>query len=238
MSTSTSVVSPPATPQGTRTHSNRSTVLADILERLPRNIKVVDEPGKLTVREAWFHWQHIVTLIVLGLLAYAMTILLPQIQRSEEPIPGVVINIGAMAGLVAFYWALAGIFNTTTISASEDTITRYIGPLPWWGEFKIRRSDVQQLFVTRKKRSRRRMTFWDWDGDDTTERSGEFSLRGYKQVSHYLLKITLNDERAYYSVSNEYGSPETPRILEYLIEARMKIVDQTVRGEIGRTTGR
>ncbi len=207
----------------------------ELFEQLPKTIKVVDEPGKLTICERWFRWRYPGYLIGVICVGYSLVTLLPHLRSGSEPVPDVVLGVGAFALLGMAYWAFAGIVNTTTITATETQLTRYIGPLPWWGEYRLDADRIHQLFVTRKNRSQERMSFWDWEGDDTADDRTKFSFSRYKNVSCYLLKLQMKNERGYYSVSKEYPAPYAPRILEYLIEARMKIVDQTVRGEIGRS---
>lgn len=238
--TETSWTSPTSTSNSTDDTSQDENVSLDeqLIASLPSSINVDRSvPNVMRIKEDWFRWHHAVLLFGLMLIVGPVVILAPGAEltstSSSEEMPIAMIVGFGLAIVCGAYWALAGMLNTTKITASSDSLERKIGPLPWPGYFQGDSSSIDQLYVTQGFTSQRRMTPWDWDGDQTTERSndwGEFSLKYSKKVPHYKLVARLKNGKVR-TLSIRYESPYIPRVLERLLENHIGIADTFVAAE-------
>ena len=209
--------------------------LREIAERLPNSFDVEQNPSELTIVEHWFRWSHAVALLIVaaGALLVIQDLTFSWVGPQHEQIPA----WGAVAMLAAAicvtYWAIAGCVNSTKLTVTDYTFSRDMGPLPWFGSFEVARDEVDQFFVRRHTTNVRRQSLWDWDGDHTTEGRGGFSLKYSKTVSRYRLTVQFKNGRRR-GVSNKYGMPYAPRIVEAIIEAVLGIQDRFVQGEARR----
>lgn len=111
------------------------------------------------------------------------------------------------AGLWVGYWALALLFNRTTITVTDDTISVRHAPLPWPGNRVVRVADVAQLYTAENVAKGRN-----------------------RQTRSYELLAVMTDGTRQGIVQ---GLPEAAQalFLEQRIEERLGIVDVEVGGE-------
>lgn len=206
--------------------------LQQIVEDLPDNFEVEERPEGLRITEHWFRFDHAMGLLFVAIVGYFVTMHVNSLDWiGPDKVPAWV-AIALVAGVVCImYWAIAGCVNTTKLIITDETFSREIGPLPWFGSFEVPTADVDQFFVKRHKMNVRRHGFCDWNGDHTTPGRGGFSFKYSKTVSRYRLTVAFTNGRRR-RVSNKYELPYVPRMVEVIVEAAMGIRDRFVQGEV------
>lgn len=118
------------------------------------------------------------------------------------------IHVAVGVGLT--YFTLAGLLNSTTVSASGGRLSVRHGPLPWAGNLDLGTSEVKQLFCTEKVTR----------GKHGPSYSYEVSYRGPGGEAKTLLK--------------GLDAPEQALFMEQRLEKHLRIEDKPVGGELPR----
>jgi predicted Zn finger-like uncharacterized protein len=111
------------------------------------------------------------------------------------------------AGIWVAYWAIALLFNRTTITVTDDAISVRHAPIPWPGNRVVPAAEVTQLFTAEKV---------------SRGRNGETR-------SYALLAVMRDGERR--EIVKGLPEPTQALFLEQRIEERLGIVDVEVGGE-------
>lgn len=211
---------------------NGHLTLQQIVDDLPDNFEIEERPEGLRITEHWFRFEHAMGLLLVAIVGYMATTqinFLDSIGPDKIPAWAAIAMVAGVACIT--YWGIAGCLNTTKLIITDETFSREVGPLPWFGSFEVGRNEVDQFFVKRHKTNVRRHGLCDWRGDHTTQGRGGFSLKYTKTVSRYRLAVAFTNGRRR-GVSNKYELPYVPRMVEVLVEAALGIRDRFVEGEV------
>jgi hypothetical protein len=109
-----------------------------------------------------------------------------------------------LAGVGVTYFTLAMAVNRTTLALDGETLTVTHGPLPWFGDRAVARSDVRQVYVMED--------------------------RGSKGSRTYSVHVRVDPGHPVQLVRG-LSTAERARFLEEWIERRLDLVDAPVSGE-------
>ncbi len=112
-----------------------------------------------------------------------------------------------MVGVVLTYVVITSFLNRTIVHVSRDELVIRHGPLPWWGNRRLKVREIQQLYCNRS----------------SMEQNSQWI---------YQLSAIMRDGRKLKLLSG-FTDPDEPRYLEKILEERMNIAPQPVSGEIG-----
>ncbi len=112
-------------------------------------------------------------------------------------------------GLGLLYRSIAGVINSTTISADEKWLKVRHAPLPWYPAPTIDSSSIEQLFVS----------------------EGFSETKDGNKTPYYLLNAVLRDN-SLKRLSNRLPSIEPALYLEQEFERALQIRDRPVAGEV------
>ena len=115
-----------------------------------------------------------------------------------------------IVGVAISYTAIAGFFNSTWVEVDHRELSVWHGPVPWPGHARMRVGDIEQLYVTERRRKSDSHVLLTYDLQAVSRSGRQIPLlKGLEEVGQGLY-------------------------LEQLIEGRLGIVDRPVPGEISR----
>jgi len=173
---------------------------------MPNGFTIHEGDSTLTIERKWFSFTHIV-LIVFGVIWNCMIwfIFVPNFSEIGGAFSLFLLPFIA-AGIGLIYVAIAGFFNTTTISVNDAELNISHAPIPFPGK-QVASGNIEQLY-TRRKVSR--------------------SKNG-TSVS-YQLRVMLRDGTERLLIQS-LEKPEQAIFIEQEIERFLNIEDIPVRGE-------
>jgi hypothetical protein len=125
----------------------------------------------------------------------------------------IVFPIGHVAvGIGLTYYTIAGFVNRTVIGINQQWLTVAHGPLPWFGNKRIDRTQVSQLY---------------------TEEARSQSSRGNTSFS-YQLNTILRDNTKLKLLAG-LPSPDVARFVEQTVEEHLHLEDKPVIEEMPKT---
>ena len=180
----------------------------------PREIQVDDQPHRLLMTRRWFHpmliflaffclfWDGFLVVWYTAGAFFARQAGPASLIMFLFPLVHVAVGVGLT------YYVIAGFFNRTVVTVTQERFSIVHGPLPWWGNRELRRDEVRQLYCQRHVSTNK-------NGSTSTN----FSVNAVTADGQKLKLLSgLHDlDAAIY--------------LEQQIEARMGIKDERVAGE-------
>ncbi len=171
----------------------------------PKNITVENTINQLTVQWGW--WDNasynnlIFTFVWVGIVA--MVAYFPLTAGSYSGLLFVLVCPHGWVAIGLIYNLITQIFNSTTFTIDDLTLTVEHGPLPWLGNRNIDRSEIEQLFTR--------------------------EIRGRKGRRTYHLNAVLQNQNEVILLKG--ASSEVLKYIEQEIESFMGIKNKRVAGE-------
>src|ERR1700740_69753 len=110
------------------------------------------------------------------------------------------------------YYAICCLFNTTTLTADSSNLTIKVGPVPFFGNRKVAKEDIIQLFFV--------------------EKLTKSSNSGSAGRSYQLKMVDKNNKTV--RLVKSLSSPDQARFMETKLEKYFKIKNVPVAGEYDR----
>ncbi len=114
---------------------------------MPENIQVEEDRNSLIIT---YKWSKMMGYALIGFSLFWNSIIyfgfITGIESGESFILFFMIPF-ILAGFFVFYYGLANIFNSTTITVGYDNVSVKIAPLFWSGSKEIFKHDIKQLYV-------------------------------------------------------------------------------------------
>ncbi len=121
------------------------------LQPIPENLRITENFGELIIEFDWSRLTGII-LIIFSFLWNGMIIFMTTKVPTEFLF---VLTFPIAVGLFLFYYALTLLKNKTVITCTNDELSIKSGPLPVFGNKKINKTDISQLYfaenITRNK---------------------------------------------------------------------------------------
>lgn len=180
-------------------------------QKLPPQISLKSDGQRLSIYYRWFQDTHIFILFfavlwnALLFFFYINTELIREMGQLFYLFP----ILHSLVGLGLLYYALTGIFNVTTVLASQNSLIVKHRPLPWLGNRRLSRQQLEQLFV------RERIS---------DSQSGRL-------VTYQLCCFLKGMPRQEIVLVKGLESAEQARFIEREIETYLQIRDYPVQGE-------
>lgn len=181
---------------------------------VPPNLDIKSSTNELTIT---YRWQSIwyIVLAIFALICNGFNLYLAFLKI----VLLVPVDLGFtllffLLGLVAAYFALAGLFNRTTIRVTPYRLQITHGPLPYYGSINLPTEHINQLYVAD--------VFTRYDRRTT----------GY----HYELRVQLNNNSKDKILIKRLATPLNALYLEQEIEHYLGIKDKTVAQERNKNT--
>jgi hypothetical protein len=173
----------------------------------PRGIKVDDDGYRLRIRRRWFGPQYIFLLFFCIAWDAFLVFWYSMAFQVDAPWIMVVFPIAHVAvGVGLTYFVLAGLLNTTTITADPQELMVRHRPIPWRGNVKYAASQIRQLYVKRDKAE----------------------VNGSKTFSLYALLLN----RKAVKLLSGLLEPSQGQFIEQEIERHLGIAPEAVKGEV------
>lgn len=112
-------------------------------------------------------------------------------------------------GLIVFYYTLTLYFNKLNLKIGPREASTSVGPLPWIGNYIVKRSDVQQVYV---------------------EQYIAYYYNG-NAIRHFGVKAILSNENIHCYIIKGLQRYEEALIIEKTIEEKWSIEDERVKEE-------
>jgi len=125
----------------------------------------------------------------------------------------IVFPIGHVAiGIGLTYYTIAGFINRTVISINQQWLTVTHGPLPWFGNKRIERMQVNQLYA---------------------EEVRSHGKHGRTSFSYQLNMLSRDNTK--FKLLAGLPSPDIARFVEKTIEEHLRLEDKPIIGEMPKT---
>ncbi len=185
--------------------------MADIIHdhnlTIPRNIHLSEKSDGLSIEYSWFKLKYLLVLLLFPLCSY-IVVQSPYVEGNINEITFPVWII-ILLNIIAAYYCLTKVLNTTEIQVNYNRIVIKHGPLPMERDLIIKRSDLTQLYVTKRR----------------------LAHRYYLYSSTYQVNAILSNQHVVTLVKGLY-EPEQGLFIERKIEKFLGITDISVEGEV------
>jgi hypothetical protein len=177
---------------------------------MPKGFKVKNVGNTWQISWRWFRWMHV------GLAAWCVfwdgfLIVWYALSLGPRMWPMALCpTLHTIIGIATTYYTLAGFLNRTIVKIGNGRLEIWHYPLPWWGEKRLRTSDVEQFYCKKNVSS---------SSDGTT-----WSYEVYAMLHHGLREKLVTG----------LNEPEQALYIEQELERFLYIQDAPVPGEFAR----
>jgi hypothetical protein len=176
---------------------------------LPDNMEMQKFDSYIQISRKWFGWQAIF-LVVFAIIWNAFLFsFYKDLGKNADTLTKLLPLIHVAAGIGISYYAIASLFNVSTIFVSKDTLEISHKPIPWLGNKRLKSAELKQIYVKEKIKRNNNNT----------------------SVTYEVRAILLNGK----SIKIISGLPNSEQALyvEQEIERYIGIEDVKVKGEVG-----
>jgi hypothetical protein len=113
---------------------------------VPEKFRITENFGELIIEFDWHRVSGYIFLVFSLIWNGILVFMLSKIPSTFAP----ALTIHAGVGIYLFYHGLSSIINKTVITCTNDELIVKSGPLPAFGNKKINKSDISQLYFTEK----------------------------------------------------------------------------------------
>jgi hypothetical protein len=192
-----------------KTQSRQAPQIKPVYPRSNR-IRVEDFAGVLRIRYRWFTPGHIfLAFFCIAWDSFLIFWYTTALTQKHTPWLMIVFPVAHLAvGIGLTYLTLAGFVNSTTVTLGQEQLSVRHSPFPWPGNRTLPTLQILQLFCDRNV---------SYNRDNGTN------------VSYNLYAVLANDVKI--RLLSGFTDVSEPRMIEHLIEERLRLSNRAVEGE-------